>query len=377
MSLRRLIVVGVIVLAALAVVVFLWPRFAGQSKGAVSKAPPSVPITAAKVVVKTVPFRLSAVGNVEAYTSVAIKARVDGQIVAVRFKEGDRVKKGDVLFQIDPRPYQAALAQAQANLAKDQASLDRAKAQDVRYQDLLRQNFISKDAYEQVKTNVETSVATVDADKAAVENARLSLDYCTIRSPLDGFAGRILIQDGNLIKANDANPLVTVNQIVPVYTSFSVPEQNLAVIREHQAAGDLTVQASLPSGSHGPATGRLSFIDNSADTSTGTIKLKAEFPNTDTALWPGQFVSVTMTLYQQPNALVAPSQAIQNGPNGQYVFVVKPDKTVEVRTVKVDRAIGDDTVVADGLKPGETVVTGGQLRLAPGSRVKIQGEKDA
>ena len=376
MSLRRSILVGVIVLAALAAALYLWPRFAGQSRGAVSKAPPVVPVTAAQAVLKTVPVRLTAVGNVEPYTSVAVKARVDGQLVSVGFKEGDRVKKGDVLFQIDPRPYQAALAQAQANLAKDQASLDRAKTQDARYQDLLRQNFISKDAYEQVRTTVQTSVATVDADKAAVENTRLSLDYCTIRSPLDGYAGRILIQQGNLIKANDANPLVTINQIVPVYASFAVPEQNLAVIREHQAAGDLSVQASLPSGTHAPVAGRLSFIDNSADTTTGTIRLKAQFANADTALWPGQFVSVTMTLYQQPNALVAPSQAIQNGPNGQYVFVVKPDKTVEVRNVKVDRAVGDDTVVAEGLKPGETVVTGGQLRLAPGSRVKIQGEKD-
>ena len=377
MSLRRSMVIGLVLLAIVAAAAFLWPRFSPQSRGAVSKAPPAVPVTAAKAQVKTVPVRLTAVGNIEPYTSVAVKARVDGQLVAVGFKEGDRVKKGDVLFQIDPRPYQAALAQAQANLAKDQASLDRAKTQDVRYQDLLRQNFISKDAYEQVKTNVATSVASVDADKAAVDNARLSLDYCTIRSPLDGYAGRILIQQGNLVKANDANPLVTINQIVPVYASFSVPEQNLAVIREHQAAGDLGVQASLPSGTHAPAGGRLSFIDNSADTTTGTIRLKAEFPNTDTALWPGQFVNVTLTLYQQPNALVAPSQAIQNGPNGQYVFVVKPDKTVEVRNVKVDRAVGDDSVIADGLKPGETVVTGGQLRLAPGSRVKIQGEKDA
>jgi multidrug efflux system membrane fusion protein len=370
-------IVGLLLVAALAAAAFLWPRFAGQSRGAASKAPAQVPVTASTVVLKSVPFRLAAVGNVEPFTSVALKARVDGQIVAVRFKEGDRVRKGDVLFEIDPRTYQATLAQAQANLAKDQASLDRARAQDVRYQDLLRQNFISKDAYEQVKTTVETSAATVNADKAAADNARLSLDYCTIRSPLDGFAGRILIQAGNLVKANDANPLVTINQVVPIYVSFSVPEQNLSAIREHQAAGDLAVQVTLPSSSHGPIPGRLSFIDNSADTTTGTIKLKSEFANTDTALWPGQFVAVSVTLYQQANALVAPSQAIQNGPNGQYVFVVKPDKTVEVRNVKVDRAVGEDTVVATGLRAGETVVTGGQLRLAPGTRVKIAGANDA
>jgi multidrug efflux system membrane fusion protein len=377
MSLRRTLLVGLLALAALAIALFVWPRFAGQSRGAVPKAPPPVPITAAPVVVKALPVRLTAVGNVEPYTSVSVKARVDGQIVAVRFKEGDSVHKGDVLFEIDPRTFKATLAQAEANLAKDQASLDRARAQDIRYQDLLRQNFISKDAYEQVRTNVETSLATVNADKAAADNARLSLEYCTIRSPLDGYAGRILIQEGNLIKANDASPLVTINQIVPVYASFAVPEQNLAAVRERQASGDLVVQAALPSGTHGPSTGRLSFIDNAADMTTGTIRLKAEFANKDVALWPGQFVNVTMTLYQQNDALVAPSRAIQNGPGGQYVFVVKRDGTVELRDVKVDRAIGEDTVVADGLRAGEVVVTGGQLRLAPGSRVTLQSDKPA
>jgi multidrug efflux system membrane fusion protein len=377
MSLRRTIVVGLLVLAALAVVIFLWPRLAGQSRGNTPKGPAAVPVSAAKVAVKNVPVRLSAVGNVEPYTSVAVKARVDGQIVAVHFKEGDRVRKGDVLFEIDPRPFQATLEQAQANLAKDQAQLDRAKTQDLRNLDLLKQNFISKDAYEQFKTNVETAAATVRGDQAAVDNAKLQLDYCTIRSTLDGYAGRILIQQGNLVKANDTNPLVTVNQIVPVYTSFSVPEQNLPEIREHQAKGDLTVEAVLPTGKHPPISGRLSFIDNSADTTTGTIRLKAQFANTDTALWPGQFVNVVLTLYEQDNAIVTPSTAIQNGPNGQYVFVVKPDQTVELRNVKVDRTVGDDTVVGQGLQPGETVVTAGQLRLAPGSRVTFEGPKAA
>jgi multidrug efflux system membrane fusion protein len=247
----------------------------------------------------------------------------------------------------------------------------------VRYQDLLKQNFISKDAYEQVKTNLQTAQAAVRADQAAVDNAKLNVEYCTIRSPLDAFAGRILIQQGNLVKANDANPLVTLNQIVPVYASFSVPEQNLSEIREHQAKGDLVVQASLPSSSHPPITGKLSFIDNSADTTTGTIRLKAEFGNVDTALWPGQFVNVVLTLYEQDRAVVTPSAAIQNGPSGQYVFVVKADHTVELRTVKVDRTVGDETVLASGLQPGETVVTAGQLRLAPGSRVTLDGAKAA
>ena len=320
---------------------------------------------------------VTASGEIKPRNYVNIGADAIGRITEILVKEGDRVRKGDVLFEIDPRPFQAALAQAQANLAKDQAQLDRAKTQDARNLDLLKQNFISKDAYEQFKTNVETAAATVRGDQAAVDNAKLQLDYCTIRSTLDGYAGRILIQEGNLVKANDTNPLVTINQIVPVFTTFSVPEQNLPEIREHQAKGDLVVQTTLPSGTHPPITGRLSFIDNSADTTTGTIRLKAEFANKDTALWPGQFVNVVLTLYEQDNAVVTPSTAIQNGPNGQYVFVVKPDHTVELRNIKIDRAVGDDTVIASGLQPGETVVTAGQLRLAPGSRVTVDGAKAA
>jgi multidrug efflux system membrane fusion protein len=377
MSVRRVVTVGLLVLIAAALALLVVTRLAQPSRGAVTKVAPAVPVTVARVVQKSEPVRVAAVGNIEPYTSVAIKARVDGQIVAVRFKEGDRVHKGDVLFQIDARPFEAALAQARANLAKDQAQLDRARGQDARNLDLLHKNFISKDAYEQFKTNVETTAASVRADQAAVDIARLNVDYCTIRAPITGYAGRILIQQGNLVKANDSNPLVTLNQIVPVYASFSVPEQDLARIREHQDKGDLLVQASLPNASHGPVSGRLSFIDNSADTTTGTIRLKAEFANPDTALWPGQFVNVVLTLYHQKDAVVAPTQAIQNGPNGQYVFVVRPDHTVELRSVKVDRAVGEDTVIASGLQPGETVVTTGQMRLAPGTRVAMDAAKAA
>jgi membrane fusion protein, multidrug efflux system len=368
LSARRLVTIVVVLVVLGAAAALVGPRLYTPERTA-TKGPPAVPVTVGTVRRKDVPMRLSAIGNVEPYTSVAVKARVDGQIVQVRFKEGDRIKRGDVLFEIDSRPFQAALAQVQANLAKDQAQLARAQAQDVRYQDLLKQNFISKDAYEQVRTNAQTAEATVEGDKAAMQTARLQLDYCTIASPIDGYAGRILIQNGNLVKANDVNPLVTLNQIVPVYASFSVPEQELSAIREHQSNGDLVVQASLPNSTHAPIAGKLSFIDNSADTSTGTIRLKAQFANTDTALWPGQFVSVVLTLYQQKDALVAPAQAIQNGPNGQYVFVVRPDRTVELREVKVARTVGEDSVIAAGLKDGETVVTAGQLRLAPGIKV--------
>jgi len=344
-------------------------QLAHGPKAAVPTAAPAVPVSVAAVARKTVPVRLGAVGNVEPYTSVAVKARVDGEILSVAFREGDEVGKGALLFQIDPRPFAAALAQAQANLRKDVVLFDRASDQEVRYQELLQKKFISPDAYEQVRTNREAAAATVAADSAAIETAKLSLDYCTIRSPVAGYAGRVLIQQGNLVKANDANPLVTINQVVPVYVSFSVPEQNIGDIRGYQAAGALRVRAVASGGTHRTIDGRLASLDNTADPATGTIRLRAEFANRDKALWPGQFVNVELTLYEQPDAIVAPASALQNGPNGPYVFVVKPDSTVELRDVEVARTVGEDAVVASGLVPGEKVVTAGQLRLAPGVHV--------
>ena len=371
MSTQRKLFSGIFLVAVLAAATFFIFQANRGSRADPQKSAPAVPVTTASVSTKTVPVRVSAIGNVEPYTTVAVKARVDGQIVSVHFKEGDEVRQGSVLFEIDPRPFAAALKQAQANLLKDKALLDRANEQEKRYKDLLAKNFISADAYEQVRTNAETAKATVAADEAAIESAKLSLDYCTIRSPITGYAGRIQIQQGNLVKANDTNPLVTVNQVVPVFASFSIPEQNIADVRRHQAQGDLRVQATFPNSAHAPVAGKLSFLDNTADTTTGTIRLKAEFTNTDKALWPGQFVNVVLTLYEQKDAVVTPSAAVQNGPNGQYVFVVKPDMTVELRNIKVSRAEGDDTVVASGLAPGDQVVTAGQLRLAPGSRVSV------
>jgi multidrug efflux system membrane fusion protein len=272
-------------------------------------------------------------------------------------------------MEIDPRPFQVALSQAKANLQKDKALLDHTIEQEVRYKDLLDKKFISPDAYDQVRTNRDAAAATVAADEAAIQSAKLSLDYCTIRSPVNGYAGRILIQQGNLVKANDTNPLVTVNQVVPIYVSFSVPEQNIGDIRKYQAAGDLHVKVAPADSVHPPIAGKLASLDNSADATTGTIRLRAEFPNQDKALWPGQFVNVVLTLHEQPDAVVTPSTALQNGPNGQYVFIVKPDATVDLRDVKVARTEGDETVVASGLEPGDKVVVAGQLRLAPGVRV--------
>ena len=371
MSTQRKLFSGIFLIAVLAAATFIVLQANRGSRADPQKGAQAVPVTAVAVVTKTVPVRVYAIGNVEPYTTVTVKARVDGQIVSVHFKEGDEVRQGSVLFEIDARPFAAMLRQAQANLLKDRALLDRAVEQEKRYKDLLAKNFISPDAYEQVRTNAETAKATVAADEAAIESAKLSLDYCTIRSPITGYAGRIQIQQGNLVKANDTNPLVTVNQIVPVFASFSIPEQNIADVRRHQANGDLRVQATFPNSAHAPVAGRLSFLDNSADTTTGTIKLKAEFPNVDKALWPGQFVNVVLNLYEQKDAVVTPSSAVQSGPNGQYVFVVKPDMTVELRNIKISRAEGDETVVASGLQPGDQVVTVGQLRLAPGSRVSL------
>jgi multidrug efflux system membrane fusion protein len=369
MSTGKKVFSGIVALAALAILSFVVIQAIRGSRADTQKDTPPVPVTAARVVVKTVPVRLHAIGNVEPYTTVAVKARVDGQIDSVHFKEGDEVKQGAVLFEIDPRPFAASLRQAQANLLKDKALLDRANEQEKRYKDLLAKNFISPDAYEQVRTNAQTAAATVAGDEAAIESAKLSLEYCTIRSPITGYAGRIQIQQGNLVKANDVSPLLTINQVVPISVSFSVPEQDLNEVRRYQVDGELKVEVRPANSSRGPIAGKLSFIDNSADMSTGTIKLKAEFANADKRLWPGQFVNVVLTLYEQKDALVTPATSLQNGPNGPYVFVVKPDLTVELRDVKVARTEGDDVVVASGLSPGDTVVTVGQLRLAPGMRV--------
>lgn len=355
-------------LAVVAVAVGLAAQYNKESRAAVRKTPVAVPVSVAPVVAKTVPVRLYAIGNVEPFTTVAVKARVDGQIVSVHFNEGDEVRQGQLLFEIDPRPFAATLQQVQANLLRDRALVDRAADQEKRYKELLQKKFISPDAYGQVKTNLDSAAATVRADEAMVASARLQLDYCSIRSPVTGYAGKIAIQRGNLVKANDTGPLVTINQVVPIYVSFSVPEQNLSDVRLHQANGDLRVQANIPHVA-APIEGKLIFVDNSADLSTGTIKLKATFPNKDKAMWPGQFVNVALTLYEQQGAIVAPSVAVQNGPTGQYVFVLKADQTVEMRPIKIARTEGDDTVVAGGLKVGDQVVTVGQLRLAPGMRV--------
>jgi multidrug efflux system membrane fusion protein len=370
---RKLVLAAAIVVALGAAGVGTYFIADGRAKESrkVPKEGPAVPVTVAEVAQETVPIRLQAIGNVEAFQTVALKARVDGQIVAVNFREGQHVAKGEVLFRIDPRPYEAALRQAEANVLRDAAARDQARSQERRYEELLGKNFISKEAYAQIRTNAETAEAVAKASHALLENARLNLEYCTIVSPLDGYVGKVLLQAGNLAKANDVNPLVVINQVKPIYVNFAVPEQTLSEVRKHMAAGPLRVEAKLPDPQATPPEGKLIFVDNAVDPTTGTIRLRAQFENVDAALWPGQFVNVSVRLYDQANAFVIPSAAVQTGPNGQYVYVIGPEQLAEVRRISVQRAEGDRTIVAQGLAKGELVVTRGQLRLGPKTRVQI------
>ncbi|MGB7541911.1 MAG: efflux RND transporter periplasmic adaptor subunit [Burkholderiales bacterium] len=372
---KRLIALGAggLVVAVLVLLGYFGAEIRANEPKARGPVAPPVPVAVAPVRLQTVPFRLQAIGNVEAHSTVAVKARVDGQIVAVNFKEGEEVRKDSMLFKIDPRPYEAAMRQAEANFLRDTAQKNQARSQERRYQELLHKNFVSKEAYAQISTNAETAEAVAQSSKAALDSAKLNLEYCTIRSPIDGYTGKIQIQMGNLVKANDTNPLVILNQVHPIYVSFAVPEQSLSLIRSYMAAGPLTVVAGSPNSTSAAASGKLIFIDNTVDATTGTIKLRAQFTNKDNALWPGQFVNVKVNLYEQKDAIVVPAQAVQTGPDGQYVFVVKSDMTTEVRKVTVERAEGDNVIIAKGLQNGEQVITRGQLRLAPG--VKVSADK--
>jgi len=338
----------------------------------VVKAPAASPVAVIAAVQQTVPVRLQAIGNVEAYSTVAVKSRVDGQIVEVPFREGQEVKKGEVIFRIDPRGFEASLRQAEAQALRDVASRDQAANQERRYQELLDKNFVSKDAYAQYRTNAATAEATSKASQAALENARLSLDYTIIRSPIDGYVGRALLQAGNMVKANDTISLVVINQVKPVYVSFAIPEQQLATVRDLMRKNPLAVEVAAPGSDKVIAAGRIAFLDNAVDQTTGTIKVRAVFDNADAALWPGQFYTVRVKLYDQENAIIVPSRALQTGPDGQFVYVVKADMTAEARKVIALRSEGDVTVLADGaLAKGERVVVRGALRLAPGIKVNI------
>jgi len=370
---RRVLIAGalLVALAAGGIAAYFSTDSRAKESRKAAKGPPAVAVTVATAAQESVPIRVQAIGNVEPYLTVAVKARVDGQIVTVNFREGEEVHKGDILFRIDPRPYEAALRQAQANALRDRAARDQARSQERRYQDLLEKNFVSKEAYAQIRTNAETAEATAKASEAGLENARLNLEYCTIRSPLDGYVGKVLLQAGNLVRANDVNPLVVINQVRPVYVNFAMPEQRLPEVRKYQAASPLRVEVIPADRAAAPIVGRLVFIDNAVDPSTGTIRLRAQFDNQDAALWPGQFVNVSVRLYEQADAIIIPSQAVQSGPQGQYVYVVGDDMVADVRRIDVQEIDGERAIVARGLRNGERVVTRGQLRLGPKTRVQI------
>jgi multidrug efflux system membrane fusion protein len=332
----------------------------------------AVPILAAKVVQKTVSDSIRAIGRVEAFSTVDVKAQINGQVMQVHFRQGQDVKQGDPLFTIDPRPFQAALEQAQANLAKDRAQYRQAAADERRYATLLKQNVSSRQQYDQVEATAAALSASIQADEAAVQTARLNLEYTEIRAPIDGRTGDLLVHAGNLVKPDADTAMVVINQVHPVYVAFAIPEQKLPEVREFMAEHKLAVQVSLP-GQQGPVeSGELSFVDNSVDAKTGTINLKGEFANTDARLWPGEFVNTTLVLREHPGAILVPSQAVQTGQQGSFVFVVQPDMKATIRPVVIGESIDNQTVVTSGLKPGETVVTDGQLRLIPGATVTIK-----
>lgn len=333
-----------------------------------------VPVIVASVTQKNMPLQLTAIGSVEAYSTVSVRAQVIGALTRAHFKEGQDVRQGDLLFTVDPRPFEAALKQAEANLARDNAQLENALQQARRYGELVKKQYVSQEQYDQIRTNASALEAAVQADKAAVETAKVQLSYCYIYSPVTGRTGSLLVSEGNLVRTNDASPMVIINQVNPIYVTLSLPEQNLPEIKGRMSAGSLKVEAIIPQNEERPERGTLSFVDNAVDKTTGTIKLKSTFANAERRLWPGQFVKVTITLADQPNVVVVPSQAVQTGQDGQHVFVVKSDNAVELRSVVVSRTLNGEAVVEKGLAPGEKVVTDGQFLLGPGTKVQVKKE---
>ena len=351
-----------------------------KKKSAAQEAKPSqvaVPVLAATAVEKDVPVELRAIGTVEAYTTIEIKSRVGGYLQNIHFNEGQDVKAGDLLFTIDPRPYEAALRQAKAILAKDTVQLENARVVVSRDEKLAQKGLASQEEYDQTRTDAQSLSDLVEADKAVVESAKLQLGYCYIHSPITGRTGSILIHKGNLINTNDSKAMVVINQIQPIYVNFAVPAQYLNEIKKRMDQDKLIVEADTLQSAGSTESGVLTFIDNAVDTSTGTIRLKATFDNSNKILWPGDFVNVMLRLSTRSNAVVVPSQAIMTGQQGKFVFVIKKDLTVEVRDIVSEYELNGETVIEKGLSPGEQVVTDGQLRLVAGSKVSIKDASPA
>ncbi|MGE5174852.1 MAG: efflux RND transporter periplasmic adaptor subunit [Hyphomicrobiales bacterium] len=354
--------------AAIALAALLAAAGCGGQK---PKGAPPVPVVVARAETRTVPYAIDATGTVEPIQTVAVLPQVGGVITRVAFREGSEVAAGQVLFQIDPRPYRAALDQALAALSKDRAQAAAAVADAERYRSLADRDYATKDEYELKQANADALVAAVRADSAAAENARLNLDYATIRAPIAGHTGALLVHEGNVVKASGSDPLVTINQVRPILVRFAVPERYLDAIQRHRKPAPAVI-VHADGGDSVRAAGRLTFVDNGVDAATGTILLKAEFPNKDGGLWPGQFVGVTLRLYEQPNALVVPGTAVLQGQQGTTVFVLQADRTVRSKPVVVERTADDVVVIGHGLAAGDSVVVDGQSRLADKSHVIVQ-----
>jgi multidrug efflux system membrane fusion protein len=333
----------------------------------------AIPVATGTVIQKAMPIEISVIGAAEPFSSVAIRAQTTGQLTSVNFTEGDDVMAGQVLFTLDRRPLEAALQQAQANLDRDVAQAANAAQQAKRFEELAQKGIAPREQVDTSRTTVTALNATVEADKAALENAKVQLQYATITAPISGRTGALMVHEGNLVRANDQTPLVVINQVVPISVSFAIPEARLPELKKYMAGGALRVTANPPNDDAAPAVGRISFVDNSVDQTTGTIKVKGTFPNADRRLWPGQYVNVVVTLTMDPQAVVVPSVAVQAGQQGSYVFVVNAEQKVDLRPVTVKRTSATETVIESGLKPGEIVVTDGHLRLVPGSRITVKG----
>ena len=345
----------------------------GARKGRRGSGGGAVSVTVATVEMRPTPQWLTAIGAAQALATVGVKARVDGQLDRAFFEEGQIVKKGETLFQIDPRPFQVELRQAEANLARDRALHEKTKSDLARYKELVDMGYASQQKYEDVKAANAAAGAVLAADAAAVDQAKLQLEYTSIKAPIDGRTGSLLVSVGNLVKANDTNPLVVLTQLKPIYVTFSVPEQYLLPLKALMAARQVKVDATVGGDSALKHEGILTFINNTVDAATGTIQLKATFPNEDEALTPGAFVNLSLTIRERPEAILIPTGALQIGQNGSFVWVVGDDNKVSVRPIKVEETTQTYSVISAGLKPGESVVTDGQLNLVPGASVRPRG----
>jgi membrane fusion protein, multidrug efflux system len=337
---------------------------------------PAIPVVVSTVSQKAMPVEINSVGNVEAYSEVQIKAQVPGQLQDAHFKEGDFVRKGQLLLTIDPRPFEAALAQAQAALARDKAVAANSRAQALRYEKLFAEGIVPAQQVESFKSDADAAEAGLKSDEAAIQTAQLNLEYCTINSPIDGRTGALMLKPGNLLKVADV-PIVVINQVNPIYVNFAVPQQYWPEIKKFMSQGTIHVRAIVPRDPGLPEQGTVAFVDNAVDPTTGTIHLRATFTNAENRLWPGLYVNIVVTLSEEAHAVVVPTQAIMLSDKGSYVYVVDSDKKVEARPVVTDRTINGEIVVQSGVKPGETVVIDGQVRLQPNARVEIKAADTA